>query len=186
MSGPQGPLRILVVCTGNVCRSAFAHHYLAAHLDSAAFAVASAGVGWHSDLVVPPENHAIGARYGISLDTHQGRFAASAVARETDLILTATKDHRRALLEETPAALKRCFTILEFTALLDASGRRPGPDPAAWRELIRDLATRRETVQARDLPDPYGLAFTAYEEMARLLVPALDVIVAAARPQAAG
>ena len=39
-------------------------------------------------------------------------------------MLTATRDIRSRVLEDSPAALRRTFTVLEFAALLDTVERR--------------------------------------------------------------
>lgn len=176
----DAPLRIHVVCTGNICRSAFAAEYLRSGLEAAhpgRFVVTSSGTGWFDDLVVPEELHLAARGYGISLDHHVGRYAVPAHYRAADLILTATRDHRRQVLADVPAAMKRTFTILEFADLLVATGAYGGSDPDRWRDLIREVASARPRVSAADVPDPYRRPQAAFDEMASILVAALDIVI---------
>jgi len=71
---------------------------------------------------------------------------------ESDLILTATRDLRGRVLEDSPAALRRTFTVREFAALLD---QVDGDD---LRELVAEAAAKRSRVVIDDfdIADPYG------------------------------
>ncbi len=97
---------------------------------------------------------------------------------DADLILTATVDVRRRVLEEVPSALRRTFTLLEFAALSATAGPELRGRP---RELIADAAARRAAVGARDLdiPDPMGRSERTHVRAADLISGAVDAIVAA-------
>lgn len=186
MSEAAPPLRILTVCTGNICRSAYAHHYLAAALAGPypdRFVVESAGVGWFPDLTVTPELYAAAPDLSARLAGHRGRLLDAAMIRGADLVLAATVAHRQAVLAEVPAALKRTFVITEFSQLLDRLQLCPGPDPQAWRAAIAEVARHRAGVKAADVEDPYGRRQSAYDAMVAQVRPALDVIVRAAADQ---
>ncbi len=183
MANAAPPLRILMVCTGNICRSAYAHHYLAAALDRqhpGSFVVESAGVGWFRGLEVTPELYAAAPGLHDRLAGHRGRLLDPAMVRAADLVLAVTAEHRQEVLAETPAALKRTFTITEFSQVLAHLGLRPGADPQAWRAAITEIARHRAGVQAADIEDPYGQPQAAYDAMIVQVRPALDVLVEAA------
>lgn len=180
----ERPFRIHFVCTGNVCRSAFAAAYLGSRLaaiDPGAFAVTSSGTGWHEDLRVPRQIHALAEVHGVSMGGHRGRYAVEEDFRAADVILAATREHRRDVLRQTPEAMKRTFTMREFASLLHFLGTRPGTDPQAWRDAVREAASKRPRVQAEDVPDPFGGPQSAYDDMAEAILPALDAIVGYAR-----
>lgn len=179
----EEPLRILCVCTGNICRSAFAHHYLADGLDrlsSGSFVVSSAGLGWWPGLEVPAELLEVAGPVRSRLAAHQARSLDPLEARRADLVLTATAEHRSAVLSEAPAALKRAFTMREFSALIEHMDPHPGVSPQAWREVIAAASQRRGFVVGGDVPDPYRGPQAAYAGMVELLGPTLDRIIAAA------
>ena len=119
-------LRILVVCEGNVCRSPLAERLLARRLPEAA--VSSAG----TRAPVGAAMHPLTAAQLTRLGGDATGFAARALTQEdvvaADLVLTATKAVRAAVVEVEPRALRRTFTLLEFAALLDRAPSGPtGP-----------------------------------------------------------
>jgi len=167
------PFRILTVCTGNICRSP-AMGLLLAHefAGDGRFAVASAGthaeVGWP---VHPPMDRMLEAR-GIDVDGFSARQADRHILAGSDLVLTATQQHRAWVAEHDPRTVRRVFTLSEFA---DATTNAPsGLDPA---ELVAWGASHRPGVRVRslgpatrrgydehDILDPYGrgdAAFTA-------------------------
>ncbi|EKJ5234337.1 TPA: protein tyrosine phosphatase [Klebsiella pneumoniae] len=82
---------ILVVCTGNICRSPIGERYLRQALpnkkiDSAGI---SALVGHSAD----DSAIRIAEKHGISLAGHKGRQFTSALGRQYDLILVMEKSH---------------------------------------------------------------------------------------------
>ncbi|EPG2870144.1 MULTISPECIES: arsenate reductase/protein-tyrosine-phosphatase family protein [Klebsiella pneumoniae complex] len=82
---------ILVVCTGNICRSPIGERYLRQALpnkkiDSAGI---SALVGHSAD----DSAIRIAEKHGISLAGHKGRQFTSALSRQYDLILVMEKSH---------------------------------------------------------------------------------------------
>ena len=144
--------RVLFVCVGNVCRSPLGHLLLAARLPGDRFDVASAGVGAIVDEPMSPEAAIHLEPYGITAEGFSSRQLTPAMVDESDLLLAATKDVRSRILEESPAAMRRTFTVLEFAALLDLV--EPGAGPA---ELVAHAADQRSraVLDDYDIPDPF-------------------------------
>ncbi len=165
--------RVLFVCVGNVCRSPLGERLLASRLRPEGVEVASAGVG---ALVAAPMT-AEAARhlesYGGSADGFASRQLTPDMVDESDLVLTATKAIRSRVLEESPAALRRTFTVLEFAALLDVVPA--GNDPTA---LVRRAAEERSraAIDDYDIPDPYGRGDEAHLVAAQAMAPAVERI----------
>lgn len=183
------PLTTLFVCTGNICRSALAHHYLGQALEDThpdAFRVVSAGTGWYEGLEVPDDLVAVVPAVAGRLAGHAPHYLNLGDIRAADLVLTATEEHRRRVLAEAPFALKRTFTILEFAEIVADRQLRPGLDRIAWLTAISEAARHRGSYTAADIPDPYRRGQAAYEDMRDLLLPALDVLVWAAGLAPAG
>ncbi len=176
------PLTIMTICTGNICRSALAHHYLAEHLeagDGTTFRIRSGGLGWFEDLRVPDELLGAVPELAGRLRAHQPGPVSLDALRSADLILTATAEHRRAVLSEVPSAFKRVFMVEEFAMIVRSRSLQPGTDPDSWRMAIAEAARHRGFVDARDIPDPYRRGRAAYDDMVAVLVPALETIVQA-------
>jgi protein-tyrosine phosphatase len=169
------PPGILVVCTGNICRSPYVEHLLRTALDRAwgtgEVTVTSAGTqglpGWP---VSPP----VDARLGESGQTARG-FASRRLEpghlRGADLVLTATKAHRGEVVRMHPGALRRAFTVRELGLLgagLSAEEMPSTGDAGAWlREVTATLAGVRGRAAGADLDvvDPYRRDQAVYDAM---------------------
>lgn len=178
-------LPILIVCTGNICRSVFAQAYLQERLSKVArevFQVDSRGTGINRDLSSPDEISILAARHGLSLNTNRPRALEHHDIQRAKLIITATLGHRHSVLRLRPSALKRTFTILELAYIIDEYISAPSLTTPADRldNLLNDAQAHRSRVAANllttDIVDPYRLGFETYLRMERQLVPALNSI----------
>ncbi len=120
------------------------------------------------------------------------RQLSAALLRESDLVLTMTRDQRRAVVELNPAVVRRCFTLREYARLLNPGALIDGsPADRARASLPRVAAARRAAPADQDnIADPfrrgdhaYAAAFAevqrAVASIARMLAPGrLDVISA--------
>lgn len=202
---PTSPANVLVVCTGNVCRSPVAERLLGAALGPSV-TVASAGVG---ALVGAPIAEGMVALLrsagGGTSDGFSARSLSAAMARDADLVLTMTRDQRSAAVESCPAAVRRTFTLLEFARLLDEVDQEalgPGNVADRVRASAPLAASKRRQVAAGpgfdDIADPYrgteGQYRTAFEEIQRavltiarkLLAPGIDQRGTTPEPATAG
>lgn len=181
---------ILAVCTGNVARSPMAQRlletYLSPHVD---FDVSSAGTwGLEGE---PMARHAATALLEIGID--EAGFVARALAptmvRRADLVLTATREHRAAVLADAPGALRRTFTIREMAALVPLanvvdSGTAATDDRA--RAIVAAAAAARGSVQRAgaddDITDPFQRGLERYRACRDDIAAAVRVIADALAP----
>lgn len=134
-------MRVLFVCTGNICRSPAAHAVLERMVTRAGLAVEvdSAGLGgWHQGELPDPRARAEGARRGYAL-THPARVVQSGDFQAFDLIIAMDRGHLRALTERAPPACRdrvRLFRSVDPTAP-DADVADPYYDgPEAFAEMF--------------------------------------------------
>jgi len=141
---------ILAVCTANICRSPMMEALLRAHLTPGQFEVASAGVrGWEKQ---PMDGMAALelARLGVKAGGFRSHPLDSYLIDSADLILTATREHRSAVLEHDPRGLRRTFTLLEFAALAERV------EAASLADLVASAARLRSLGPVDvDIPDPF-------------------------------
>lgn len=161
---------VLVVCTGNVCRSPFAELLLRDHLPR--LEVTSRGVFALEGRGVEAQMAGELAARGISPHGFRAR-QVEAADLEADLILTMSRRQRTHLLEEFPAAARKIGHFGHIPELAAASAENPSaPLPevvAAW--------TRRPVPPDRDVPDPYGKDAAQAAHTASLLTDLVEQLV---------
>jgi protein-tyrosine phosphatase len=174
---PAEPIDVLVVCTGNLCRSPIIATLLAAAVPS--LTVRSAGTGapegepWH------PLAVAALAEVGHDVSGRARRLRVADVTSAT-LVLTAEGVHRGAVVGLDPAAENRCFTLIEAARLLRLAPARAALGPAGLTEHLAAALHAHPLEHDDDLPDPllgtiddFRACRTQVEEALGALVPAL-------------
>jgi protein-tyrosine phosphatase len=144
---PEPELRVLMVCSGNICRSPTAEGVLRAKLQAAGLAgrVAVDSAGTHGFHVSEPPDpracrHALARGYDLS--KQRARQVEPADFERFDHLLAMDEGHRRWLLELAPAGLEGRVGMLMAFAETHA-GQTEVPDPyygaAAGFERVLDL-----------------------------------------------
>ncbi|HDH1455159.1 protein-tyrosine-phosphatase [Klebsiella quasipneumoniae] len=82
---------ILVVCTGNICRSPIGERFLRRALPNKK--IDSAGTGALIDIEADASAIRVAEKYGLSLEGHRGRQFTASLGRQYDLILVMEKSH---------------------------------------------------------------------------------------------
>lgn len=139
--------QILVLCTGNICRSPMAAPVLEISLaqacelpdsgDRAAIAVSSAGLGALVDFAA--DDHAIelmGAR-GVDISGHRARAFDGAMGLAHDLILTMSLDQRHHVERRWPLLQGRVFVLGCWDDVEIGDPYRRGEN--AFREALADI-----------------------------------------------
>lgn len=183
-AGAAAP-EVLVVCTGNVCRSPLAALLLATAFGTEAH-IASAGTGALDGAPISPLSADIAEELGVpGSSAHRATAITREQVRAADLILVATREHRGDIATLVPRASRYTFTIREFARILAtlAPEHTPAGDtPAAYlADAIGKAARYRGYVPAvgqdDDIVDPIGGDEALYRHMADQMVPAIEAIV---------
>ncbi|WP_372013268.1 low molecular weight protein-tyrosine-phosphatase [Pseudoxanthomonas sp. 10H] len=126
------PVRLLVVCLGNICRSPLAEGALRARIASSPLAgrveVDSAGTGgWHAG--EPPDRRAIACArgHGVDIGGQRARQLRADDFQHFDLLLCADADNLREARRLAPAGLDGRAVLLLDWAGLAAAGEVPDP-----------------------------------------------------------
>lgn len=163
---------ILVVCTGNVCRSPIAEGMLraafASRLGANAPTVSSAGtMGW-SGSAADPNSVEAAAERGVDISDHRARELTTRDVASATLILGMSGVHATAVVAQDRDAAPRTFTVKELVRLLEAL-----PPPAG-----HDLTSRVAAADAlrssgfagnpddQDVADPLGMPLDSFRAVA--------------------
>jgi protein-tyrosine phosphatase len=166
---------ILVVCTGNVCRSPMAEgllrNALAARFADEAPTVSSAGTaGWEGKPAMPEAVRAAAER-GAEIADHTARALTEEMVEPADLVLAMATEHRDAIAEIDPRGTDRTFTLKELVRLLESFPERRGGEPGSIGERVAEAdAARRGGFEGnpldQDVADPLGLPIESYRAIA--------------------
>ncbi len=137
------PKNVLIICTGNICRSPMAYGLLQARLEAEGLSdeVVVETAGTYALVGEPPSLGAQRAlaKRGIDISHHRARLVTEEMLARADVVLVMTESHRRSLFHLAPRELKKVYLLSELVG------------------------------EHRDIPDPYGDPQEAYEAVAAML-----------------
>lgn len=145
------PVKILMVCLGNICRSPLAEGILASKLPNEKFIVDSAGTGsWHVGHSPDKRSIAVAQKNGLCIDGQKGRQFKTSDFDEFDYIYVMDNSNYRDVLHlaHTPEHKNKVQLILN--------------------ELFPD-----ENV---DVPDPYFGVSNGFDNVYQMLDEVTDII----------
>lgn len=198
MSGAVGaiepPVPLLVVCTGNICRSPAAELLLRAGLgDNAGIAVASAGLAARVGEPVAAPMARLLAGCGVESAGFVARQLQLPVLHSARVVLTMTAAQRSAVVTRAPSLVRRSFTLHEFADFARLAGDLPGQvEPAGRLAALVAAAPRLRALRTGphddDVEDPYGRPDEVFDRVLRRItadVAALLAVLTASSAQTA-
>lgn len=181
----SGRFTILVVCTGNICRSPAAERLLAAaYAGCGAVRVVSAGTGAVVGSPMADQMAALLKARGVDASDFAARQLTGAMVRDADLVLGMTREHRGAAARLHPAAVARCFTLVEAARIASTLPLRTAHGQILVDRMsvfVDGLAERRiaaKNATDDDIRDPFGLSDAVYREVFAQVVDCVRSLVA--------
>ena len=189
ISSGGGPpaFTVLLVCTGNICRSALAERLGRAYLDEVLdgatedIELISAGTRAVVGSGVHPFTALVLAGFGAEPGDFRAQQLDESLPARADLVLTMTRRHRHDVLAAEPRGLARTFTLREAAALLESvppEAELPGDSFAKRAQgfvaaLASARARRAGAGEQDDVRDPIGHPVEVHQEVGDAIVEAL-------------
>lgn len=146
-------MNVLLICTGNTCRSAMADLLLRemAEIQGLQIQVQSAGVAAYPGEPASKGATEALAKRGIKAHQHRSQTFTLELANWAHLILTMTRSHKEQIVRQYPSVSDRIFTLKEYISDSETA----------------DL----------DIEDPYGGNSIVFESCASEIQQSLDKLI---------
>lgn len=145
------PVKILMVCLGNICRSPLAEGILASKLPTDKFHVDSAGTGsWHIGRAPDNRSIAIAKKYGLDICNQKGRQFSKSDFDAFDYIF-----------------------VMDYSNYRDVIQLAKNDTQKEKVQLILDAVYPNENV---DVPDPYYGMANGFDMVYQMLDEACEII----------
>ena len=124
--------------------------------------------------------------------SHSARLLTSDLIAAADLVLTATREHRRAVVSFFPRSAMYAYTLTQLARLIDELPvsepdhpeypRLPNASTYRFLQILDEIAESRGTAapplqpEVDDIPDPYRRSQSVYDRVGALINAAMTVI----------
>jgi len=167
--------RLLFVCTGNICRSPTAERlaavFAAEHPDAGLRVSTHAVVGHGMERTAARVLHTLGGNPG----GFRARHLTTAMVDDADLVLAMTEQHRSRVLELSPRAMRRTFTLREAARLV----RLTSGELELGARLTAARAQHPRGDADDDIGDPIGQDLSTFESVGADIAAALRPVLEA-------
>lgn len=113
------PTSVVIVCKGNICRSAFAEFALKRLLYGKCVSVSSFGLDAVDGTPPPPETVRIAKEWGLDLSNHHAKSRHGSQIDSADVVIVMELAQYKRLLELFPQKRKNLFLLKQFAPFPD-------------------------------------------------------------------
>lgn len=147
-------IKIMFVCTGNICRSPMAHHYMQKRVKDLnienEFLISSCGIYAFTGDKATQNAIFVMKEYNVDMEMHRATNIEDTNIQEYDYIITLTTRHKEQVRYFYPKLDNNIYTLREFV-------------------------DNNETYKSID--DPWGLSISVYKDCAQEIVEKVDKVI---------
>jgi protein-tyrosine-phosphatase len=138
-------MKIMFICTGNICRSAMAHWLMKKKLQEKNINnidVYSSGIYAENGDTSTDEAIEVMEEYGVDLKQHRATLTTNSNIKEMDLILCMTTSHKQNLIQMYPNLTNKIYTLKEYVGMDEINIQDPwGYGIATYRYCAAEIDT---------------------------------------------
>jgi protein arginine phosphatase len=159
-------VKILFVCTGNVCRSPMAEGFLRHEAQRRGLDIEVRSTGTHAwtGRAATIDGRRVMNELGVPIDDHRTLELDQKLVDWADLLIGMSREHVRETVRTFPNAYDKTFTMKGIMELLGELP--PYTETEAWLEAVRGSRERIEALADADIDDPIGEREAAYRRVA--------------------
>lgn len=159
-------MKILFVCTGNICRSPLAERMLQNRSDELGLGltVSSAGTRALNGHPMHPESQRVLRQRGLQPGDFVSRMLTESLAVDADYVLGMTREHRAFARQLAPVRWRRMFALREIGAMstISATSNVGG--------------AVNPTDERLDIADPIGQSAAAFDQAGAEIADSVDML----------
>ncbi len=157
------PIRVLFVCTANICRSPAAEYIARQAFKGQPFQFRSAGFLYDAKPIEPKMFETLQA-HGVDAGRHRSRIMDDDTLAAADVIFTMESRHLRDIVVRDQSLMAKTIPLTEAVERL-----RTPVTVAEFRELIADRDPSRYLDTRWDVEDPYKRSARKYRSAAEII-----------------
>jgi protein arginine phosphatase len=158
-------VKVLFVCTGNVCRSPMAEGFLRWEAQRRGLDIDVRSTGTHAwtGRAATIEGRKVMNEHGVSIDDFRTIELDRSLVDWADVIFGMSREHVRETLRAYPDVARKTFTLKGFLELLGSVP--PSDNTEAWLAAAADAKERLGPSGDADIDDPIGEREAAYRRV---------------------
>ena len=180
-------MKVLFVCTGNICRSPMGELMFPLFFHDASVTADSAGVLGLINNPIDPSSERLMNQDGIEASSFRSKRLTPQLAMRSDLILCFTEHQRKKIVELAPRSRSRTFLLTDFADLCTYCRDNNMIHGDTLENRLDSVLGNASLVRpmlpkAREIDDPYQQEFPAFKTAHEQIGEAFASIAAALEP----
>lgn len=177
-------MKILFVCTGNICRSPMGELLLPHYLSDSTITADSAGTRGLIDHPIDPSSAKLMTQAGIDSSAFRSKRITPQLANESDLILCFETHQRQEIATIAPLAARKTFLLADFANMCAYCAKEGYIEGSTREEKLESVIDNASMIRPMlpaplNIEDPHHRDFSVFQKAYDQIRQALTIIAKA-------